>query len=29
MPTSDEARSENKCLFKELGYGPGAIGLPS
>jgi len=29
MPTSDEARSENKRLFKELGYGPGAIGLPS
>lgn len=29
MPTSDEARAENKRLFKELGYGPGAIGFPS
>jgi len=30
MPTSDQARSENKRLFRELGYGPGgAIGLPS
>ncbi|XP_071577363.1 putative nuclease HARBI1 [Temnothorax nylanderi] len=29
MPTSDEARSENKRLFKELGRGPGGIGLPS
>ena len=28
MPVSDEARSENKRLFKEHGYGPGAIGLP-
>lgn len=25
---SDKARSENKRLFKELGHGPGAIGLP-
>lgn len=29
MPTSDEARSENKRLFKELGRGPGGIGLSS
>lgn len=29
MPTSDQARSENRRLFKELGYGPGGIGLPS
>lgn len=28
MPMSDEARSENKRLFNELGHGPGAIGLP-
>lgn len=28
MPVSDEARSENKHLFKERGYGPRAIGLP-
>jgi len=28
MPVSDEAHSENKRLFKELGYGQGAIGLP-
>jgi len=28
MPVSDEACSENKHLFKELGYGPGAIGFP-
>lgn len=26
---SEEARSENKRLFKELEHGPGAIGLPS
>lgn len=29
MPVSDQARSENKRLFKELGRGLGAIGLPS
>jgi len=29
IPTSDLARSENRRLFKELGRGPGAIGLPS
>ncbi|KYN00539.1 Putative nuclease HARBI1, partial [Cyphomyrmex costatus] len=29
MPTSDQACSENKRLFEELGRGPGAIGLPS
>lgn len=29
VPMSDEARSENRCLFKELGRGPRAIGLPS
>lgn len=29
MPTSNEARNENKRLFKELGRGPGGIGLPS
>lgn len=29
MPTSDQARSENRRLFKELGYGSGGIGLPS
>lgn len=29
MPSSEEFRSENKRLFKELGYGHGAIGLPS
>lgn len=29
IPISDEARSENKRLFKELGRGPGAIGFPS
>lgn len=28
MPVSDEARSENKRLFREHGYGPRAIGLP-
>lgn len=28
MPISDETRSENKRLFKELGYGPGTLGLP-
>lgn len=28
IPVSDEARSENKRLFKELGYGQRAIGLP-
>ena len=25
MPTSDQARSENRRLFKQLGYGPGRI----
>lgn len=29
IPVSDEVRTENKRLFKELGRGPGAIGLPS
>jgi len=29
MPISDEARSENRRLFKELGRGAGGIGLPS
>lgn len=30
MPDADsEAYAENKRLFKELGFGPGAIGLPS
>ncbi|XP_071652147.1 putative nuclease HARBI1 [Temnothorax longispinosus] len=29
IPVSDQARSENKRLFKELGRGPRAIGLPS
>lgn len=29
MPTSDESRSENRRLFKELGRGPGGIGFPS
>lgn len=29
MPVSHEIRSENKRKFKELGYGPGAISLPS
>lgn len=29
MPISDEAKSENKRLFKQLGCGPGAIGLPN
>lgn len=29
MPQSEEACSENKRLFEELGYGSGAIGLPS
>lgn len=29
IPTSNEARSENKRLFRELGRGPGPIGLPS
>jgi hypothetical protein len=28
MPSTQESRSENRRLFKELGYGPGAIGLP-
>lgn len=28
MPVSNDARSENKRLFKEHGYGPGAIGFP-
>lgn len=29
VPISDEAKYENKRLFKQLGYGPGAIGLPN
>jgi hypothetical protein len=29
MPLSEESRLENKRLFKELGRGHGAIGLPS
>lgn len=29
IPKSEEARSENKRLFKELGYGSGAIGFSS
>ncbi|KYN50603.1 hypothetical protein ALC57_11609 [Trachymyrmex cornetzi] len=29
MPTSDQARSENRRSFKELGRGPGGIGLLS
>lgn len=29
MPNSDEAKCENRRLFKQLGYGPGAIGLPN
>lgn len=29
MPSSEESRFENKRLFKELGYGHGAIGFPS
>ncbi|CAL1671761.1 unnamed protein product [Lasius platythorax] len=29
MPISEEAKSENQRLFKEIGYGPGAIGFPS
>lgn len=29
IPLSDEARCENRRLFKKLGRGPGAIGLPN
>lgn len=29
IPVSAAIRSENKRLFKELGRGPGAIGLPA
>lgn len=29
MPQSEESKAENRRLFKELGYGQGAIGLPN